>query len=66
MEEKNRIEKRIELPCWNVDAIMWQIRNVLETPHMTAVDLNIHADLESEPTMTYTVTRFDALDSKWG
>ena len=62
MEQKNRID----FPCWNVESIVWQIRSLLETPHMTAIDLHIHADLESGPTISYTVTRFDALDSKWG
>lgn len=59
-------QNKITFPGWNVESIVWQIRAILETPHMTAVDLHIHADLESGPTMTYTVTRFDALDSKWG
>lgn len=55
-------QNKITFPGWNVDAIMRQIRIVLETPHMTEVDLNIHADMDSVPTMTYTVTRFAALD----
>lgn len=51
-------QNRITFPGWNVDAIMEQIRIVLETPQMTEVDLNIHAAVDSVPTMTYTVTRF--------
>jgi hypothetical protein len=47
---------------WNVDAIIQQIRIVLETPCMTEVDLNIHAAMDSLPTMTYTVTRITAFD----
>ncbi len=54
MEQKNRIK----LPGWNVDYIMEQIRMVLETPKMTEIDLNIHAAVDSVPTITYTITRF--------
>lgn len=58
MEEKNRIENRIELPGWDVDAIIEQIKGILETPHMTEVDLNFHDAVDSVPTITYTITRF--------
>ena len=57
-------QNKITFPGWDVDAIMRQIRMVLETPQMTEVDLNIHAGVNSVPTMTYAVTRFAMHNSK--
>ena len=45
------------IPAWNRERILHEIADILATPYMTGIKLTLDADLDTVPTLTYTVTK---------